>query len=632
MNNKYTEDSIQKMDPLTFTRHRPDSYLGSNEDSTQLLREIVSNSSDEFLIGNCSEITIEYDKEKNIAKVFDNGQGICPNIMKDGKSVLELVYGDINSSGKYDKSENAVYKISTGVFGIGASLTCFLSHWLIATTKRDGQFETVYFEEGKFSKRESGKCDKSEHGVYVEFNPSEEFFRDAHPNISKLKKELFNLSCVCKGLKIIFNGEEFYHPNGLEDIVKNCVGKDIEIVNSHCSFESKESDSKLFDFCMSVTSKSNSEIIPFCNYSLIESGAPVTTVKSTITRCFNNWARENGLLKEKDKNIDGSSIQEGCVIAFNLVSQNIRYDSQTKVRATSTEDNPFISSCLSEQLEVWLDNNPEDATAIIEKSLLARKATEAARKAKEAVKNKANKKDKIFKLPTTLTDCWSKDRTKCEIFISEGKSSASGLVAGRDSEFQAVYGVRGKMLSVLKTKPENIIKNQEINNLLQALGLDYNPKTAKCTYDKDKLRYNKIIAAADADPDGKMIENLLFNILWYICPELIINGHVYSAVPPLYRVTTKQNEYIFLKDDNELEQYKKDNQGKTYRIGRNKGLGEQDSEELSYCLLNPKTRNILQLNVEDIGLTNKMFQDLYGRNVEPRVEFLDKHLEEANID
>lgn len=498
MSNKYTEDSIQKMDPLTFTRHRPDSYLGSNEDSTQLLREIVSNSSDEFLIGNCSEITIEYDKEKNIAKVFDNGQGICPNVMKDGKSVLELVYGDINSSGKYDKSEDAVYKISTGAFGIGASLTCFLSHWLIATTKRDEQFEKVYFEEGKFSKRESGKCDKSEHGVCVEFNPSEEFFRDAHPNISKLKKELFNLSCVCKGLKIIFNGEEFYHPNGLEDIVKNCVGKDIEIVKSHCSFESKESDSKLFDFCMSVTSKSNSEIIPFCNYSLIESGAPVTSVKSTITRCFNNWARENGLLKEKDKNIDGSSIQEGCVIAFNLVSQNIRYDSQTKVRATSTEDNPFISSCLGEQLEVWLDNNPEDAAAIIEKSLLARKAAEAARKAKEAVKNKANKKDKIFKLPTTLTDCWSKDRTKCEIFISEGKSSASGLVAGRDSEFQAVYGVRGKMLSVLKTKPENIIKNQEINNLLQALGLDYNPKTAKCIYDKDKLRYNKIIAAADA--------------------------------------------------------------------------------------------------------------------------------------
>ena len=205
MSNKYTEDSIQKMDPLSFCRHRPDSYLGSNEDSSQLLREIISNASDEFLIGNCFEINIEYDEEKNIAKISDKGQGIIPNVIKDGKSILELVYGDINSSGKYDKSEDAVYKISTGAFGIGAFLSNALSHWLIATTKRDGQFETVYFDEGKFSKRESGKCSKSEHGVCVEFNPSEEFFRDAHPNISKLKKELFNLSCVCKGLKITFN-------------------------------------------------------------------------------------------------------------------------------------------------------------------------------------------------------------------------------------------------------------------------------------------------------------------------------------------------------------------------------------------------------------------------------------------
>ena len=571
MSNKYTEDSIQKMDPLTFTRHRPDSYLGSNEDSTQLLREIVSNSSDEFLIGNCFEINIEYDEENNIAKITDKGQGIIPNVTKDGKSILELVYGDINSSGKYDKSDNAVYKISTGAFGIGASLTNFLSHWLVATTKRDGQFEKVYFDEGKFSKRESGKCDKLEHGVCVEFNPSEEFFRDAHPNIAKLKKELFNLSCVCKGLKITFNGEVFYHPEGLEGIVQDFVGKNIEIVSSHCAFEAKASDIQIFDFCMTATSKSNCEIIPFCNYSLIESGVPVSTAKSTITRCFNNWARENGLIKEKEKNLDGASIQEGLVIAFNLVSQNIRYDSQTKVRATSTEDNPFISSVLGQNLEIWLDNNPEDATAIIEKALLARKAAEAAKKAREAVKNKANKKDKVFKLPTTLTDCWSKDRSKCELYLTEGKSAASGLVAGRDSEFQAVYGVRGKMLSVLKTKQENIIKNQEINNLLQALGLDYDPKTAKCVYDKNKLRYGKIIAAADADFDGYAIENLMFNIFWYICPELIINGHVYSSVPPLYRVTTKKNEYVYLKDDNALEEYKSKNMDKIQFLGRMKG-------------------------------------------------------------
>lgn len=554
-NNLYTEDSIQKMDPLSFCRHRPDSYLGSNEDSSQLLREIISNASDEFLIGNCFEINIEYNKEKNIAKISDKGQGIIPNVIKDGKSILELVYGDINSSGKYDKSEDAVYKISTGAFGIGAFLSNALSHWLIATTKRDGQFETVYFDEGKFSKRESGECDKAEHGVCVEFNPSEEFFRDAHPNISKLKKELFNLSCVCKGLKITFNGEEFYHPEGLEGIIKETIGNDIEIIDSHCSFEFKASDTQIFDFCMTATSKNNCEIIPFCNYSLIESGVPVSTVKSIITRCFNNWAKEQGLIK---KNLAGSAIQEGLIIVFNLVSQNIRYDSQTKVRATSTEDNPFISSALGRQLEVWLDNHPQDAKNILNQAILSAKASEAAKKAREAVKNKVGKKKKKFiDMPTTLIDCFSKDRTKCELMIVEGLSASSSLVAQRDASKTAIYSIRGMMLNLQKCSPDKILENKEINNLITALGLEYDTHNHKMIFDKKRLRYGKIIAASDADAPGAEIENLLFNILWQLCPDLIIEGYVYSAEPPLFRATLSDNTYYFLADQEALSNFQK---------------------------------------------------------------------------
>lgn len=201
--------------------------------------------------------------------------------------------------------------------------------------------------------------------------------------------------------------------------------------------------------------------------------------------------------KRKEKNIDGASLQEGLVLVSNLKSKGVSYDAQTKGKVVKLDTSSLDSFGI--QLESWLDNNPEDAKAIIEKAIIARKASEAARKAREAVKNKNGKKNQVFKLPTTLTDCWSKDRSKCELFVSEGKSAASGLVAGRNSEFQAVYGVRGKMLSVLKTRPENIIKNQEINNLIQALGLDHDPKTAKCVYDKNKLRYGKIIAAADAE-------------------------------------------------------------------------------------------------------------------------------------
>lgn len=493
---KYTEDSIQKLDPLSFTRLRPDTYLGSNEDSTQLVREIITNCYDEFLAGNCTKINVWYNQDDNSITILDNGQGIIPNLEKeDGRTVLEMVYGDINTSGKYDKSDSAVYKTSTGAFGIGASLTCFLSHWLKATTCRNGQYETVEFVEGKFHSRKSGKIDKDKHGVEVSFQPSEEFFRNAKPNLEELRKEFFNMSCVCAGLEIFFEDRRYYHPLGLAELLEKKTEKEITLFNNPFSF-TKTNDRQFLDFIMTVTSNSKSVFDCFCNYSIIEAGTPITTVKSCITRVFNKWAKDNGLLK--GNNLSGNDIQEGMLVIFNLASPNIRYDSQTKVRVTSTEDNAFISDVLSAELELWLDNNPEDAKTIIDKALLARKAAEAAKKARAAVKNKAEKKDKAFKLPTTLSDAWSKDRSKCELFVCEGKSAASGLVAARDSETQAVYGVRGKMLSVLKTTPDKIVKNQEINNLLQALGLDYNPQNGKCKYDRQKLRYGKIIAAADA--------------------------------------------------------------------------------------------------------------------------------------
>lgn len=556
---------------MSFTRLRPDTYCGSTADSTQLVTEIISNAVDEHLIGNCTRIDISI-ADNNVVAVRDNGQGIIPNNPVDSTlstTTLEQVYGEINSSGKYDKSDNAVYKVSTGAFGIGGSLSCFLSHWFIATTRRDGEFETVRFKEGKFESRESGKCDKRLHGVEVVFQPSEEFFDDAAPNAQKIKDSLFKITCICPNLLVRFNDEEMSNPNGLDDFLTSQV-KD-EIVSNRCLFK-QEKERQSLDFGMTFVDSPSVNITCFCNYGLVESGTVVTAVKSCITRVFNKWGKEQGILKAKDKPLSGNAVQEGIELVFNLVSPQVRYDSQTKARVTSTADNAFINDVISAQLEVWLDNNPEDGKTIIEKALIARRAAEAAKKAREAVKQKASgKKEKVFKLPTKLTDCWTKDRSKAELLICEGLSAASGLVAARDSEFQAVYGVRGKMLSVLKTSPDKIMKNQEINNIVVALGLDYSPTTGKMKYDKNKLRYDKIIACADADFDGYAIENLLFNILWYLCPELIINGHVYSSVPPLFRVTTKKNEYVYLKDENALEEYKSKNSNKIKTIGRMKG-------------------------------------------------------------
>lgn len=476
---------------------RPDTYCGSTADSTQLVSEIVSNAVDEHLAGNCNKVSVDINEKDNIITVQDWGQGIIPNNAQNGKTTLEMVYGDINSSGKYDKSDDAVYKVSTGAFGIGAALTCFLSHYLTATTKRDGKFETVYFIEGKFDHREVGSCGKDEHGVTVVFQPSEEFFDNPTPNKNLLRKNAQKITCICPNLTYIFCGEEISHPNGLNDYLAEVCDNMPELIQSRFLLD-KTADYRRLDFGMTVI-ENGGQVDAFCNYSPIESGTPVTAIKSCVTRTINKWAQERKLLKEKET-LSGTSLQEGMIIVFNLVSKDIRYDSQTKVRVTSTADNPFINEVLSLALETWLDNNPQDGEVIVERALLAKRAAEAARKAREAVKNKVEKKkDKVFKLPTKLTDCWSKDRTECELLVCEGRSAASGLVAGRSAKTQAIYGVRGKMLSVLKSTPEKILKNQEINNLIQALGLDYDPKTAKLVYDKSKLRYGRIIACCDAN-------------------------------------------------------------------------------------------------------------------------------------
>lgn len=627
---QYTEDSIQSLDPRSHVRLRPGMYVGSTENPNHLLMEVFANALDEHNIGHGNQINVNI-LDNGTVQCEDMGQGFPINVLReeDGKTVLEASFSVTNTSGKF--TDDGVYGGSSlGLNGLGGKLCNFLSEWFeVISHSRNGQYEHLWFKDGVFQKREVGSG-FTWSGTTVTYKPDKQFF-DTDKTDAKFFEEFFNdICCLCPNLTIVLNNKQIHHPKGIEEILPRKLGNNIEIINNPMTLFADKGKNKL-DFALTFTGSSSSTIIPYVNYGITDSGPHVTAIKSTITRIFNSWAKENGLLGTKDKNLDGNSIQEGMLLVCNIVTTNVAYDAQVKSRV-SKMDTSWLTEILSEELELWLDNNPEDAKIIIDKALLARKAAEAAKKARAAVKNKAEKKDKAFKLPTTLSDAWSKNRQKCELFICEGKSAASGLVAARDSETQAVYGVRGKMLSVLKTTPDKIVKNQEINNLLQALGLDYNPQNGKCKYNAKKLRYGKIIAAADADFDGYAIENLLFNILWYICPDLIIEGHVYSAVPPLYRVTTKKNEYIYLRDDDALEEYKKEHSKDIQSLGRMKGLGEQDSEELSHCLLEPENRNIYQLTVSDVGKTDMMFEDLYGKKVEPRVKFLSEHLEEARID
>lgn len=615
----YTEDSIQKLDPLSFTRLRPDTYLGSNEDSTQLVREIVTNAYDEFLAGNCTEIWVDYDETQNIVQVRDNGQGILPSVRKeDGRTVLEMVYGDINVSGKYDKSETAVYKVSTGAFGIGASLTNFLSHWLKAITVKGDKYEEVFFEEGRFKNRLEGKHTPA-HGVTVTFKPSEEFFRDAHPNVDKLREEFFNMSCICAGLTIHFNGEDYYHPQGIKELLSKKVEGTTSLISNPFLLEKTE-ENQYLNFALEYTAESSNSIDCFCNYSIIESGTPVTAVKTCITRTLNNWAREQGLLKEKDKNLDGSSIQEGMKIIFNLASPNIRYDSQTKVRVTSTEDNNFITSTLGHDFEVWLDSNPQDGKIIIEKALLARKAAEAAKKAREAVKSQkksSNNKVKILH-PDKLKDAEFLGQDSILLCV-EGNSAAASIAVARDVTKYGILALRGKMINSITNKEERLLKNEEIQLLLQALNI------IPGEYDSSKLRYGRVGICTDSDSDGFHCGLLVMTALYHFCPQFIEEGRLCWLRSPLYIVKNKKAEDYYFTDE---EMNKARENGISGEVQRNKGLGSLSPEQARNSMFGEVQRmDTLMPSPEAFTALEK----LMGKDAEIRKQFIIKNIDFSEV-
>lgn len=569
----YNEDSIQKLSPLEFTRLRPDTYLGSNQNPNQLVIELITNCVDEFLIGNGDTVIINIDDKENTVTVKDNGQGILPNVKKDNGTILEMVYGDINTSGKYDKSDDAVYKVSTGAFGIGCSLTNFLSHWLHATTYRDEQYESVLFNDGKFKERWNGACSEDKHGVEVSFKPDEQFFVSDKIDIKQLESWLRQKAAVCAGIKFYLNDELITCKNGLNDLIDDDIKNSFESINQRLIFTEEQERQKL-EFGLTYTTKSSSNFVGFCNYSYIEAGVPYTTIKSCITRTLNKWAKEQGLLKEKDKNLEGSNLQEGIEVVFNLVSPNIRYDSQTKVRCTSIEDNPFLNDVVSKHLEVWLDTYPQEGQKIIDKALISRKAAEAAKKAREAVKSKSEKKiekkTQSFNLPSRLTDCYSKNRKECELFIVEGLSAAGNLKDARDNKTQAVLPVRGKILNTQKATLDKIIKNAEIQDMIHAFGLKISADGKHLVYDKDSVRYGKIIIMSDSDQDGMHIKNLFYTFIWNFVPQLIEDGFIYAGIPPLFRLKNNK-EVVYLKNGDALQAFKLQHDIDKYQVSRLKG-------------------------------------------------------------
>ena len=629
MDNKtlYKEDSIESLDPLHFTRLKPQVYCGDTTYSTQLLIEIISNSIDEFKLGHGNKIEITINKDN--VSVRDYGQGILVNsIREDGKTVLEAVFSVLNTSGKY--REDGTYEgTSLGNFGIGSKLPTFLSHGLTVISYRDGQYEHINFEEGVFKDRKIGTC-INESGIFVSWQPSEEFFTHTEVEMSKIKPYLKTLSCLCPGLTIVLddNGkiEEFYSSNGINDLVTDLV-KDKEIINNRLNIQSEDGKNKI-DLVLTYTTNYSSTIVPYVNTGLTESGNHISQIKTVITREFNKFFREKKWLKDKDENLSGDDIQEGMYLIFNLTAPNVKYDAQVKSRITSIDMKPF-TAILSDNIQAWLSVNEKEIKIIADKALSARKAREAAKKAREAVReNQKKKKEKVVKFGTKLRDCFGKDRSKCEIYITEGDSASGNLKTACSSEFQAVMPVRGKILNCEKATLLQIQKNAEIMTMIDAFGLTIDAKTMSITYKPEDLRYGKIIIMSDADVDGAHIKNLFYTFIWNFCPELILDGYVYAGVPPLYKITIGK-EYKYLKNDEELEAFREANKGKKYQVGRMKGLGEMSVEETEETLVDPNNRIIKQITVDDIEETSKLFEDLMGLKVLPRKEYIKKHSNEA---
>ena len=425
----------------------PGVYAGDTTYSTQLLVEIISNAVDEFRLGHGNKIDVIIDDNKNIISVRDYGQGFIPNSFReDGKTILEAAFSVLNTSGKY--REDGTYEgTSLGSFGIGSKITTFLSHWLEVTTYRDGMSEKVYFKEGIFKNREIQKINTNETGTLVMWQPSEEFFTNTKVELSKVR-DLFNtIVCLCPGLTISLNyndteGEIYYSKKGLNDLVDKAVGNK-EIINNRFNMKFEEGKNKL-DMILTYTSNYSLSLIPYVNTGLTEKGPHITQIKTIITREMNKFFKEKKWLKSSDENLTGDDLQEGMYIVFNITAPNVAYDAQVKSTITKIDMTPF-NQTIADNLQYWFKNNEKEIKIIADKAISAKKAREAAKKARENVRNKEKKKEKVLKFDSKLADCFSKDRMKCEIYITEGDSASGNLKTARDNEFQAVMPVRGRL-------------------------------------------------------------------------------------------------------------------------------------------------------------------------------------------
>ena len=632
----YEARNITVLEGLEAVRKRPGMYIGTTSERGlhHLVWEIVDNSVDEALAGYCNKIDVKILPD-NIIEVVDNGRGIPIDIHpKYGKSALEIVLTVLHAGGKF---ENDNYKVSGGLHGVGVSVVNALSEWLEVEVRKEGN---VYYQKYHRGKPEEdvkiiGSCEANEHGTTVRFKADGDIFETLVYNYFTLSNRLKELAYLNRGLTIILSDlrkdekkEEIYKfDGGILDFLNEIVKEEATIIDKPF-YVSAEQDNVGVDVTFTYTTSQNEVIYSFVNnINTHEGGTHVQGFRTALTKVINDVGKTQGLLKDKDGKLMGNDIREGVVAIVSTKIPQPQFEGQTKGKLGNSEVSGIVNSIVSSSLKIFLEDNPAITKIVVEKILNSKKAREAAQKARELVLRKSVLE--VGSLPGKLADCTSKKAEECEIFIVEGDSAGGSAKQGRDRYNQAILPLRGKIINVEKAGLHKSLESSEIRAMVTAFGTSIGD-----TFDISKLRYGKIILMTDADVDGAHIRTLILTFLYRYMRELINEGNIYIACPPLYKVSSgKQIIYAYndLELKNVLAQMNQDN--KKYTIQRYKGLGEMNPEQLWETTMNPDGRLLLKVSVDNAREADMLFDKLMGDKVEPRREFIEEHAEYVkNID
>ena len=622
---KYDESSIKILEGLEAVRKRPGMYIGSTDKRGMhhLVWEIIDNSVDEIINGYGNKINVRINKDGSIT-VADNGRGVPTGMHKSGKSTPEVIYTILHAGGKF---ETAGYKVSGGLHGVGASVVNALSDSMEVTILRDGAIHQIKFANGGkvvSPLKKIGTTNKT--GTIVTFAPNKEIFKNLSFSFTTICERMQESAFLLKGLTCEIEDVEdnkkvtYHYDNGLISFVeyinedKNVLHKVVPIHGVKNSIE--------VDIALQYTDSYNENIVSFVNnVKTVDGGSHEVGFKTGITKAFNDYARNNSLLKAKDANFEGSDVREGLTAVINLkIPENLlQFEGQTKGKLGTPEARPVVESIVYDALKYYLEENREISVAIIEKMTKSKVAREAARKAREEARNGKSKKNEARSLSGKLTPAQARNPKINELFIVEGQSAGGTAKNGRDRKFQAILPLRGKIINTEKATTADIFKNEEINTMIHCIGAGYGAE-----FEVKDINYDKVIIMTDADDDGAHIQCLLLTFFYRFMRPLIEEGHLYIAMPPLYKVEYGKN-HVYCWTNEELAEETK---GKTnYKVQRYKGLGEMNPVPLWETTMDPKTRNLIKVSITDAALAEKRVSVLMGDVVEPRKEWINENVE-----